>query len=190
MVDKNTIIKVTNRDNGSVGYTIPDMGNLHRSFQSGETKEITMEELRKLSYLPGGVSVLKNYLILDSQEAIDELLGEVEPEYYYTEEDIKKLLTEGTLEQFEDCLDFAPKGTLNLVKKLAVELKLNDVAKRKALLNATGFNVTSAIEANEASEDETEVAEGKQRRASSIKSEGTSTGRRTTTSSRYKVVSE
>ena len=57
MVDKNTIIKVTNRDNGSVGYTIPDMGNLHRSFQSGETKEITMEELRKLSYLPGGVSV-------------------------------------------------------------------------------------------------------------------------------------
>ena len=26
--DKNTLIKVTNRDNGSVGYTIPDLGKL------------------------------------------------------------------------------------------------------------------------------------------------------------------
>ena len=63
MLDKNTIIKVTNRDNGTVGYTIPDLGNLHRLFQAGETKEITMEELRKLSYVPGGNNILKNYLL-------------------------------------------------------------------------------------------------------------------------------
>ena len=90
MLDKNTIIKVTNRDNGTVGYTIPDLGNLHRLFQAGETKEITMEELRKLSYVPGGNNILKNYLILDNEEAVNELLSKVEHKNYKKEEDIKK----------------------------------------------------------------------------------------------------
>ena len=53
MLDKNLMVKVTNRDNGTVGYTIPDLGNLHRTFQSGETKEISMDELRKLSHIIG-----------------------------------------------------------------------------------------------------------------------------------------
>ena len=48
MLAKDTIIKVTNRDNGVVGYSIPEM-NIRRLFQKGEIKEITMEELRKLS---------------------------------------------------------------------------------------------------------------------------------------------
>ena len=35
MVDNNTIVNVTNRSRGSVGYTIPDMGNLQRHFNYG-----------------------------------------------------------------------------------------------------------------------------------------------------------
>lgn len=159
LLEKDTIIKVTNRDCGSVGYTIPDL-NLHRQYQAGETKDITMEELRKLSYLPGGMNILRKYLVLDNQDAINELLNDVEPEYYYTEQDVRNLLANGSLEEFEDCLDFAPEGTLNLVKKLAVETKLNDVAKRKAIMAKLGLNVTTAIEANEAyvalDEDESE----------------------------------
>ena len=50
MIDKNKLIEVKNRDNGRVGYTIPDLGNLHRTFQPQETKEIPFEELKKLSY--------------------------------------------------------------------------------------------------------------------------------------------
>ena len=189
MLEDKTVITVSNRDNGSVGYTIPDLGNLHRTFQPGESKEVTMGELRKLSYLPGGLNILKNLLIIDNKEAVEELVGEVEPEYYYTEEDIKKLITEGTLEQFEDCLDFAPRGTINLLKKLSVDMKLNDMAKRKALLTATGFNVTNAINANEASveEDSDETETKSKRRAASIKDDSDTKTRRTTTS-RYNVV--
>ena len=193
MLDKDTIIKVTNRGNGTVGYSIPDLGNLHRTFQSGETKEITMEELRKLSYIPGGMTILKQYLVLDNQDAVSELLNTVEPEYYYTKEDIVKLLNEGTLDQFKDCLDFAPKGTIDLVRKLAVELKLNDVAKRQALLDKTGFNVTAAITANEESEADEEVTEEKTRRTAAIsKAPETSTPERRATAvkSNYKVVSK
>ena len=171
MLEKNTILKVRNRDNGGVGYTIPDLGNLHRTFQAGEEKEISMEELRKLSYLPGGKAILKNYLVIeDNPEAVEELLSTVEPEYYYTDEDIKKLLTEGTLDQFQDCLDFAPEGTVNLLKKYAVELELNDVAKRKALLEATGFNVTTAIEANRKDDLDEEETPVKTRRTAAINS--------------------
>ena len=64
MLDKNTLIKVTNRDNGSIGYSIPDLGNLQRRFESGETKEVSMEELRKLSYTIGGSVILKEYLLI------------------------------------------------------------------------------------------------------------------------------
>ncbi len=157
MLDNNTIIKVKNRSNGSVGYTIPDLNNLHRNFQNQEEKEISFEEIKKLSYIPGGMFILKNYLVMDNPQAIKEILGTVEPEYNYSEQQIKELLLNGTLDQFLDTLDFAPEGVIELIKNYAVELKLNDISKREAIFDKTGFNVTKAIEANKASaEDETQ----------------------------------
>ena len=154
MLDKNTLIKVTNRDNGSVGYSIPDLGNLQRRFEAGETKEVSMEELRKLSYTIGGSVILKEYLLIHNKEAVEELLGTVEPEYYYGEEDVKNLLEKGSLDELKDCLDFAPEGTIELVKKVAVETELNDIRKRNAIQEATGFNINSAIEINKETSEE------------------------------------
>ena len=148
MLDKNTLIKVTNRDNGSVGYSIPDLGNLERVFTSGETKEVTMEELRKLSYSIGGKVILDEYLIIHNEEAIAELLGTVEPEYYYQEEDVKNLLEHGSLDELKDCLDFAPEGVIELIKKIAVETELPDTLKRAAITKKTGFNIDNAIMVN------------------------------------------
>lgn len=156
MLNKNTKIKVKNRNNGSIGYTIPDMHNLYRKFYANETKEITYEELQKLSYLPGGMYILQNYLIiLDNDEARDAILGQVELEYNYTEEDVKNLLLNGSLDELLDCLDFAPLGVIELVKTLAVELEINDLSKRNAITNKTGFNINKAIEIkNESKEEE------------------------------------
>ena len=148
MLDKTTIIKVKNRDNGTVGYVVPDLGNLHRSFQPHEEKEITMEELRKLSYLPGGDIILRDYLIIENEEAVSELLGEVEPEYNYTEAEVEYLLEKGTLDQLKDALDFAPSGVIDLIKDIAVKTELNDINKRDVIFNKTGFNVTNAVNFN------------------------------------------
>ena len=148
MIEKDRIIKVTNRDNGTVGYTIPDLGNLHRLFQPGETKNLPYEELEKLSWVSGGRAILMNCLKIDDKEAIEELLGKVEPEYFYTEKEVKKLLKDGSLEQLEDCLDYAPEGVIELVKDIAVKEKLDGTSKREAILKATGFDVSSAIEIN------------------------------------------
>lgn len=183
MVENNKKVKVTNRDNGRVGYTIPDLNNLVRTFAPNETKELTMEEIRKLSYIPGGKTLLKDYLIVHDEEAIEEVLTKVEPEYFYTEEDVKNLLLNGSLDALKDCLDYAPVGTIDLVKKVAVAMPLNDVAKRKAILEMTGFDVDTAVAINEATRDEAE-APTKARRVTNVennaKTENKPTGRRTT----------
>ena len=182
MIENDKIIKVTNRDNGHVGYTIPDLNNLTRTFAANETKEISMNELRKLSYIPGGKVLLRDYLVLNNQEAIEELLNKVEPEYFYTEEDIKNLLLNGSLDALKDCIDYAPIGTLDLLKKVAVELPLNDVAKRKAILEMTGFSIDSAIMVNEETKEDKNV-EPVTRRVNTaqktIEKEVVTTGRRT-----------
>ena len=155
-MEKSTLIKVLNRDNGAVVYSIPEMNGLKRVYQAGETKEITFEEIEKLSYIPGGMELLQDCLvILDNDEAIKKILGHVEPEYSYTKDDIINLMKNGSLDEFLDCLDFAPEGVKDLIKTLSVELPLNDVAKREAILNKLGFNVDNAIRIERESEEPT-----------------------------------
>ena len=190
MLDKNTLIKITNRYDGMAGYEVADLG-INRLFMAGETKEVTMEEIRKLSYSIGGITLLKDFFVLDNPEAVTEILGTVEPEYFYTEEQVKELLLTGSLEALQDCLDFAPAGTIELVKKVAVETKLNDIQKRKAIQAATGFNIDTAVMINEETEDE-KVEEEKTRRVTTASATpiAASTGRRTSAPNiNYKVIS-
>lgn len=197
MIDEKKIVKVTNRDNGHVGYTIPDMNNLTRDFNANETKNITFEELRKLAYLPGGPTLIRDYLVIDDAEIVNEILGEVEPEYYYTEKEVKELLLTGSLDALKDCLDFAPKGTVDLVKQLAVDMQINDISKRKAILEMTGFNVDAAIMLNEETKEEREETQKTRRvnnNESTEKNEVKPTGRRTQIPSvsgdKYKVINK
>ena len=164
MIDEQKIVRVTNRDNGHVGYRIPDMNNLVRDFSANETKNITVEELKKLAYISGGPTLIRDYLVIDDEEVVKEILGQVEPEYYYTENDVRTLLSTGSLDALKDCLEFAPKGTIDLVKKLAIEMPLNDIQKRDAILEMTGFNVDSAIMINKATQEEDKKAEPAVRR--------------------------
>ena len=144
-MDDNAKIKVKSRASGIVVYRIPDMGNLRREFQSREEKILTFEELRKLSYTPGGVDLIRDYLIIRDKEALEELNLNFEPEYWYEADEVVNLLKNGTMDEFLDCLDFAPEGVLDLIKEYSVTLPLNDVAKREALLEKLNFNVDNAI---------------------------------------------
>ena len=189
MLEKTTLIKVINRDSGTVGYKIPEL-NVTRLFQKGETKEIPFDELQQLAYTIGGKVLLEDCLVVDNKEALETLIGTVEPEYFYTEQDIKTLLTTGTLEQLEDCLDFAPVGVIDLVKDLAVKLEINDIDKRNAILKSTGFNVTKAIEINHESQ-EVEAQEEKTRRAAPISNQAETASAaptRRTAAPKYNVV--
>lgn len=152
MLDDKTIVLVMNRYSGTVGYNIPEMNGLYRRFAPGEGKKITMEELRKLSYQVGGEYILRNYLTIQNEEAVAELIGEVAPEYYYTEKQVENLLILGTIDQLDDCLTFAPSGVTDLIRSVSVKIKLNDMNKRKLIEEKTGFSVDKAIRNNEYAE--------------------------------------
>lgn len=184
-MEKETLVKVRNRAEGSVGYVIPDLGNLNRQFMANETKEVPFEELQKLSFVPGGRYLLDNCLIVENKDALQELVGDVQPEYFYNEKDIQNLLLTGSMDAFLDFLDFAPQGGIDIAKDLAVKLQINDINKREAIKNKTGFDVTKAIEFNKETADETSQTEKVRRTTPIPPSQETETGRRT--APKYKV---
>ena len=144
-MEKNTMYNVRNRSAGMVGYAIPE-NNIIREFAPGETKKISFEELEKLTYQPGGRILMEQYLQIQSDIVTENLNIHTEPEYKMSDEEIKELMLNGSLDAFLDCLDFAPDGVIDLIKKLAVSIPLNDMEKREAIKNKFGFDVTKAIE--------------------------------------------
>lgn len=201
MLDRNKKVSVKNRGTGTATYIVPDLG-VRRSFTPGETKrDIMVEELEKLTFVPGGLKLMQKYLIISDKEVAEDLGLNVEPEYFYDEEQVRYLLSQGSIEQLLDCLDFAPEGVHHLIKKLAVETKLNDYQKREAIKKALRFDVTKAIDNVEYDKSQ-EKNEGdlKQRRAAAVNTESeteTPRERRATTApldetktidNKYKVV--
>ena len=135
---------VKNRSAGIAVYKIPELG-IRRSFQPGEVKQISAEELEKLTYRPGGMAMLANFLQIQSIEGLQKVGLNPEPEYHMSEKDIAKLMMTGSLDEFLDCLDFAPSGVIDLIKKLSVSLPLSDIQKRNALKAKTGFDCDAAL---------------------------------------------
>jgi hypothetical protein len=143
-MDANTICQVKNRSASTVVYSIPEM-HIRREFAAGETKRIPYEELEKLSFQQGGRGLMTNFLQIQAEAVTDELNIQREPEYNMSEEDIIKLIQEGSLDSFLDCLDFAPTGIIDLIKSFSISLPMNDLEKRRALKEKTGFDVTAAL---------------------------------------------
>lgn len=136
---------VKNRSAGRVVYTISETG-VRREFSPGEVKVISAQELEQLSYQPGGREIMSQFLQIQNQEAVDSLGIAAEPEYYMSEAQIKELILTGSLDEFLDCLDFAPIGTIDLLKSFAVSLPITDYEKRKAMKAKLNFDVDKAIE--------------------------------------------
>lgn len=183
-MESSKILRVKNRSASLAVYSIPEI-NVRREFAPGETKNITYGELEKLSYQSGGRTIMQNFLQIIDPEATGDLGINREPEYDLSEQQIVDLMTKGSLDAFLDCLDFAPVGVIDLIKKFSVSLPLNDIDKRDALKKKTGFDVTVAL-ANMQKEKEdmdTPTVESKERR---VKTESAPEGRRTTP--KYNVV--
>ena len=187
-ISTSNLVSVTNRNNGTTGYTLSN--GIHRTFNLKETKKIDLEELRELSTIPGGDFLLKNYLIINDKSALDYLELNPEPEYFYTEEEIKTLLLSGSMDQLEDCLNFAPQGVIDIIKDLAVKIRLNDFNKREAIKAKTGFDVSTALRHidEEKAEDDTPEKQQVTRRVQPA--EATAETARRTTPKTYNVVTK
>ena len=174
------ICNVTNRSTAWVVYTIPDR-NIRREFNVGETKRVPFQEVLDVSAQPGGRSLFHNYLFVQEQDAVKEAFNiDEEPEYFLTADQIPSWMDTCTLDEFKDALDFAPDGVKDLIKKIAVDNKLNDVAKRTAIKAQLGFDVDNAIRINQESKEDNNVDEKPKtaRRVTTVKS--AEQGRRST----------
>lgn len=138
-------VNVTNKSSGRVVYSIKEDG-IRREFYPRQTKKnIPVSEIQKLAQQPGGLNLLYNYLLVQSPEVVKELVDDVAPEYWITEEELPKWMETCSLDEFKDALDFAPEGTKDLIKKYAVSLPLNDYAKRHAIQEQLGFNIDEMV---------------------------------------------
>lgn len=183
---------VTNRSASRVFYAVPELGIKSRTFQPGETKKISYEELEALNYQPGGNVLIRDYLLLQDMDVREEFCGNTEPEYNMTAADVQELILHGSMDEWLDCLDFAPEGVLDLIKQLSIELPLTDTRKMDAYKKKTGTDLGKLIQihAEEIAEEEAAKQEAKERRtqkpaAAPVEPEPTT---RRTSGSKYTVV--
>lgn len=181
------VYNVKNRSASMVVYTIPEDG-IRREFMPGEVKKISQEELDKLSFQPGGRTIMAGFLQIQSQEALDELNIATEPEYFMSEQEIADLIKSGEYDAFLDCLDFAPTGVMDLIKRFAVEIPMTDTRKIQALKDKTGFDVAKALEMKRLDEEDEKPAAAPSSERRVQPKEEIPAGRRTTP--KYKVVNK
>lgn len=189
-MEEKIFCNVKNRSASIIIYRIPEEG-IRREFAPGEVKRIELAELEKLNYQQGGKEIMGHFLQIQSEKVMNDLGIKTEPEYNMSEQQVAELLKSGSLDAFLDCLDFAPVGVIDLVKKYSVMLPLQDYDKRKALKEKTGFDVDAALRNIEAEKAEVKAeATPTQRRVKAEQpQEELPTGRRTS-GTNYKVVSK
>ena len=194
MIKDDTLINVRNRNNGTTGYTLADGAKETRLWAENEVKKITFAELKRVSYLPGGAELLRDYLVIEDPAAIEALnVGidiQEQPEYLYTENEIRDLLFNGSLDELKDFLDFSPDGGIEIAKQIAVNEELPDMRKRKIISEATGFNINTAIEINDMMKDSgvAEDAAPKKQRRVAKETEAAPAPEKPTRRTNYKIV--
>lgn len=156
------IYLVKNRSASRVHYSVPELGIKSRDFAPGEVKKIKREELEGLSYIPGGINLIRNYLLITNPQAREEFVGKVEPEYNMTEKEVRELIINGSNDEWLDCLDFAPEGVIDLIKTLAIEIPLTDTVKMEQFKQKKGVDLARQIRAKQEEEAEMAAAQAQQ----------------------------
>ena len=188
MIRSEDMFNVKNRSTSVVVYRIPE-SNLRREWAPGEVKRIPFGELEKLTYQPGGRELIANFLQIMENEVTDDLNVHREPEYNMSEEQVRDLILNGSIDAFLDALDFAPLGVIDLIKTMSVQLPITDMAKREALKAKTGFDVDKAIENDRASKEDSKKETIADKPVERRVTESTPAGRRTSGNA-YQVVKQ
>ena len=184
-----TMYRVKNRGASTVVYKIADKG-IRREFKPGQIMQISSEELEELTFQPGGSLILSQFLQIMDLDGIQAARIKTEPEYHMSEQDVAKLITSGSLDAFLDCLDFAPISVIDLIKKLAIDIPMVDIQKRKALKEKTGFDVEAALKHNEEDkeDDQKTILKTDNNGERRVKADAVPAGRRT--APKYNVINK
>lgn len=160
LIKDNTLVSVTNMMDHSVAYKLDN--GVRRHFAPHATIKVKAEELRNLSYQPGGVDLLTNFLQVKNKNLAREFgVSDETVEYNWTEQDVINALTTEPIDVLLDALDFGPEGIIQQLQTKAVELEIPDMDKREAIMKKTGFDISSMIKNKHAYDNEDESKEEK-----------------------------
>lgn len=138
-------MKVTNRSDSIAAYELDEM-KVKRNFAPNETKDIPTKELETLYQQEGGYNLIKDFLMVHDKKWVEEHFPDVPIEYFWTVADIKNCLLTDPEDLFEETLDYAPQGVLDIMKNLSWQLPISDYTKMEAMRKKLGFDVRHAIE--------------------------------------------
>lgn len=144
--------KLLNRSDTSIAIVLPQR-HFRLELAPKQSGYMPHDYLVEFASSRGGRKLIYDYVMIENIEDLKKVLNieQEVPEYWLTEENLPNWMQNCSLAEFQDGLDFAPEGVKELIKKFAVTLPLNDVAKREAIKSQLDFDVTVAI-ANSAEE--------------------------------------
>ena len=152
MLEDKELVEVRNLVDHMVVYKIDEL-NRRVVFNPFETKKVTVDELRRLNYQHGGRILLQDYLCVLNNELRSEFgIDPTMVEYDWTLKDIDAALTSRPIDELLDALEFGPKGIQDMLIDRAVQLKIPDTNRRKAIQEITGVDVNNMISLKEQAE--------------------------------------
>lgn len=177
-INDTDLVQVQNLVENTVCFQDNDSGLMRRiSFQPYEIKSLPAGMLRRLNFSRGGSVLLQHYLSVKNKELAKEFgVSEdvFDHEYNWTRDDIQEVLVNGSLEQLQDALDFAPDGIIDTIIETAIAIKVNNMDKRQAIFDKTGRNIDQAIKNMELEQ----AALAREQAQQNQKAEAPATGRR------------
>lgn len=145
MLQDKDLVEVRNLVDHMVVYKLDEL-NRRVVFNPFETKKVSVDELRRLNYQHGGQILIHNYLSIQNQELRKEFgIDPTMVEYDWTLKDIDAALTSRPMDELLDALEFGPEGIKNMLVDRAVQLKIPDTNRRKAIQDIMGVDVNSMI---------------------------------------------
>lgn len=152
MLEDKELVEVRNLVDHMVVYKIDEL-NRRVVFNPFETKKVPVDELRRLNYQHGGQILLHNYLCVLNDELRQEFgIDPTMVEYDWTIKDIDAALTSSPIDELLDALEFGPEGIKNMLVDRAVQLKIPDTNRRKAIQEIAGVDVNNMINFKEQAE--------------------------------------
>lgn len=179
-VKDSDIVVLRNFTTHSVGYRTPST-NVRRELPAGGSIKVSAGEIREMTYSKGCMELLRNYLqVCNKNLALEIGVSEdsIENEYNWTINDIHKCLLEGSLEELEDAMDFAPEGIKESLLSEAVNLEIPDVRKREVISKAMDRDVSKIIENKHLIEADTKEAAEKKTTTRRVTKKTTTTSKR------------
>lgn len=144
----NLDVKVWSIGAGQVVYQLSDPP-VSRTWGPGELKIISFHELYQLKNAPGGYNLLYHRLQIRDNKIREALELPLDPEYFYTEEDAKNLILNGSNDQILDALEFGPTGLASMIKHNAV-LYVNSIEKMNFFNKIFSMNIQEIRDINAA----------------------------------------